>query len=641
MKGFLCGLLSACLLSLAAAAPIDDYVWRADPAYGWTEISSWSGKWLGKGYTGYKLNMTSQNWLTDADFSPSSQSKSLWWHILLVLVPDEIKYTTNATMYITGGSMDTFDVEKSEDTEVALSLATGTGVVTGVLYQVPNEHTTFAADPIQKSRTEDSIIAFTWDHFLRDTSKPEVRACVRRLSPCAVLPPRPLLTHPPPPPPPPPPYPPQWLVRFPMVKASVRAMDAIAEFVTKKMPEKNLHLDYFTVAGASKRGWTTWLVGVVDPKRVVAMVPIVLDAINFVDVIHHQYRSYNGFSFALSDYTDMNLLQRMDTPEMLLLQQNEDPYFFKERMTMPKLIINAALDEFQQPDDNLFWWKSMPEPKHLMMVPNAEHSLATGILEVVPGVAAWISHLLRKTAGMPKLDWTIDSTDGHITATIDQSRGSPEIEEVNAWWAYSCGANADAQGGLRKDFRCINMDNPCKCGLTYDGNCLNLKSFWTKQPLQPTQTVALPEGGNTLTYSAHFDAPADGRYVGYFIEATYKKLTKGWGPEEGEQRALAAATPAEREALKIGLHGSTKDKIDEIKRKFEEAKDKIEAAKEKVETAKEIYEALKGVHFPEIPLDLKERLVFTTQVSIFPQSYPYADCVGNGIDTSDCKNVLR
>ena len=207
MKGFLCGLLSACLLSLAAAAPIDDYVWRADPAYGWTEISSWSGKWLGKGYTGYKLNMTSQNWLTDADFSPSSQSKSLWWHILLVLVPDEIKYTTNATMYITGGSMDTFDVEKSEDTEVALSLATGTGVVTGVLYQVPNEHTTFAADPIQKSRTEDSIIAFTWDHFLRDTSKPEVRA--PSLAVCRAL----ALTtsHPPTPTPSPspsPPYPP-------------------------------------------------------------------------------------------------------------------------------------------------------------------------------------------------------------------------------------------------------------------------------------------------------------------------------------------------------------------------------------------------------------------------------------------------
>lgn len=37
--------------------------------------------------------------------------------------------------------------------------------------------------------------------------------------------------------------------------------------------------------GASKRGWTTWLVGAVDTTRVMAIVPIVLDAINFVKVI--------------------------------------------------------------------------------------------------------------------------------------------------------------------------------------------------------------------------------------------------------------------------------------------------------------------------------------------------------------------
>ena len=563
---------------------LDRYVWTPDPAYGYTELSSWTGKWLGKGYTGYKLNMTSQNWLTDADFSPESQSKSLWWHILLVLVPDELAYERNATLYITGGDMNSIDVEKTEDTKVALSLATGTGVITGVLYQIPNEHTIFSADPIQKSRTEDAIIAFTWDHFLKDTSKPE------------------------------------WLVRFPMVKASVRAMDAMASFAKSKLPQ--VSLDYFTVAGASKRGWTTWLVGVVDPNRVVAMVPIVLDAINFVDVIHHQYRSYNGFSWALSDYTDMNLLQQMDTPEMLLLQQNEDPYFFKDRMTLPKLIINAALDEFQQPDDSLFWYKDLPEPKHLMMVPNAEHSLATGILEVVPGVAAWISHLL-KGKSLPKFEWQIAS-DGRITATIDTSRGTPEIEEVNAWWGYSCGINADTNT-QRKDFRVINVDSPCKCGLAYDGNCMNLRSFWTKETLQPTQSVVSDpvSGQSSAVYSAHYDPPGDGRYVAYFIEVTYKKLTKSWGPErnqEERQRQLLAT--------------STSSKIDDIKKKFDDAK-------ETIEKAKEIYEALKGVHFPEIPMDIKERMVVTTQVSIFPQSLPFADCVGNGVETSTCKNTLR
>jgi hypothetical protein len=45
---------------------------------------------------------------------------------------------------------------------------------------------------------------------------------------------------------------PQWLLRFPMVKATLRAMDALTEFAAKKFPEKNYQLDYYGIAGASK-----------------------------------------------------------------------------------------------------------------------------------------------------------------------------------------------------------------------------------------------------------------------------------------------------------------------------------------------------------------------------------------------------
>ena len=258
--------------------------------------------------------MTSQKWLTDADFSEGSQSGSIWWHYLVVIVPDELKYTRNATMYITGGSMSSSAPHGGdEDIVVAAALATSTGVATGVLFQIPNEHTTFSSDAIQKSRSEDAIIAFTWDHFLKDPSNPE------------------------------------WLLRFPMVKASLRAMDAMTEYVKVKRPELNTALDYYTVSGASKRGWTTWDVGAVDPKRVMAIVPIVLDAINFAEVEHHQYRSYGGWTYALQDYIDMNITERFDDPNMVLLQENVDPYFYKERLTMPKMVVNAAMDEFQQP----------------------------------------------------------------------------------------------------------------------------------------------------------------------------------------------------------------------------------------------------------------------------------------------------
>jgi hypothetical protein len=73
------------------SAALDDYVWKPDSNYKWEYMGSQfdlHGQDVKKehSWTGYVLNMTSQRWLTDADFSPSSDAKSIWWHMLVVRV---------------------------------------------------------------------------------------------------------------------------------------------------------------------------------------------------------------------------------------------------------------------------------------------------------------------------------------------------------------------------------------------------------------------------------------------------------------------------------------------------------------------------------------------------------------------------
>lgn len=82
--------------------------------------------------------MTSQRWLTDADFSPNSEAKSIWWHYLIVIVPETIHFTKNGSLWITGGGMGQSipDAANSEDVKLAAALAVTTGTITGCLFQV-------------------------------------------------------------------------------------------------------------------------------------------------------------------------------------------------------------------------------------------------------------------------------------------------------------------------------------------------------------------------------------------------------------------------------------------------------------------------------------------------------------------------
>src|SRR5947208_2130625 len=70
----------------------------------------------------------------------------------------------------------------------------------------------------------------------------------------------------------------RWPARLPMTKSAVRAMDTVQAFCANHSGG-TVKIANFVVAGASKRGWTTWTTAAVDP-RVVAIVPIVIDTLN-------------------------------------------------------------------------------------------------------------------------------------------------------------------------------------------------------------------------------------------------------------------------------------------------------------------------------------------------------------------------
>jgi PhoPQ-activated pathogenicity-related protein len=284
----------------------------------------------------------------------------------------------------------------------------------------------------------------------------------------------------------------EWLVRLPMVKSGVRAMDAIVELMASERGGKR-EIESFVVAGASKRGWTTWLVGAVD-ERVRAIIPVVIDALNTEEITRHHYAAYGFFSTALGDYVRHGLYPHLfGTEGFHRILEIEDPYLYRhrERLRIPKYVVNASGDQYFLPDNARFYFQDMPDEKHLRYVPNAKHDLEGS--DARDGILAYYRTILADHP-RPHFDWTI-APDGAIEvrlATSSGNAGTKDIpREVLVWQA----TNPDA-----RDFRLDTIGRA-----------------WTSQALAP----AAPG-----VYRAALDAPERG-WRAFFVELVYD----GVGPE--------------------------------------------------------------------------------------------------------------
>ncbi len=340
-----------------------------------------------------------------------------------------------------------------------------------MILQIPNAPIVFADDPEQRERTEDAIVAYSWHEFIEHLEEPE------------------------------------YNVYMGMVRGAVRALDTITAFTGDVL---GTPVEQFIVSGRSKRGWTTWLTGAMANERVRAIIPLVWDGINLADVFHSQWRNYEGWSWAIQDYVENHIMEHLDTPEMLELQNLIDPYFYRTRLTMPKLVCTGLMDEFQMPDDELYWWDEMPaegtegsseihggNTKWLLKMPNNGHALDNGQETLVPVMGTFLTYILNDW-DIPYITWDIDDTSGDVTV---YTHGG-DVYSAQMWSATTC-------TNVKRDFRVLSLDEPCECGgPSLDGFCPAINAAWIEETLQPNQDGS---------YTGHIDPPADGNWGAFVV----------------------------------------------------------------------------------------------------------------------------
>ena len=83
---------------------------------------------------------------------------------MVVIVPSEVEHANTPFLWITNGDNGDDSVPNALDENMLITadIAIQTKTIGAALFQVPNQPIRFPGDPLNKSRSEDGIISYTW-----------------------------------------------------------------------------------------------------------------------------------------------------------------------------------------------------------------------------------------------------------------------------------------------------------------------------------------------------------------------------------------------------------------------------------------------------------------------------------------------
>jgi PhoPQ-activated pathogenicity-related protein len=292
----------------------------------------------------YDLHLVSQVW-----------QGITWEHRIQIFRPAALQHPEFCTIYNTGGS------GSDANTQQGIRLAKASGAVYAILFNIPNQ-------PLYGGLTEDRLIVYTWQKFMETGDE-------------------------------------SWPLHFPMAKAVLKSMDAIQAFTKEAgFPP----ITGFLINGGSKRGWTTWLAGASRDPRIKAIAPMVIDVLNLPKQGPHQLEAYGKYSEQVGDYTAGGIQEALNSPKGQRLVALEDPYSYRDRLTLPKLLILGTNDRYWSQDALNLYWGDLKGPKWVLYVPNSGHGL-----EDRERVFATLSAFIRMVAShgrWPKMQWSYKAT---------------------------------------------------------------------------------------------------------------------------------------------------------------------------------------------------------------------------------------
>jgi PhoPQ-activated pathogenicity-related protein len=318
----------------------------------------------------YDIKMISQTW-----------KDIVWDHRISLITPKNIKNPTMVLLMITGS----WSKNDTQEVMFGSAIANGIGAPIAILYDVPRQ-------PLFGGKSEDSLIAYTFTKVM-ETGDPE------------------------------------WALLLPMTKSAVRAMDTIEQFIKQEL---KTDVSGFVVTGGSKRGWTTWLSSAVD-KRVKGIAPAVYDNLNLPEQMKHQVDTWGTYSEQIDDYSVLSLPQQLADEKGRKLASLVDPYTYKDKVTVPKLIIVGSNDRYWPLDAMNIYFDDLVGEKYILRVPNKGHGVNDDPIRIISSEIAFFQKI-NGNLTFPKLTWNyMDKEDGLETMIMSDQKP----KSISVWTASS------------------------------------------------------------------------------------------------------------------------------------------------------------------------------------------------------------
>ncbi|MFC2123378.1 PhoPQ-activated pathogenicity-related family protein [Bacteroidota bacterium] len=348
---------------------LTNYLNNEDTTYQWEVVTTYNILDV----AAYDLLLTSQQW-----------REYTWKHQLTILIPPDIQFD-ESLLWITGGSLKdgtpNWASTNDEETWTLGILAGSYNTIVAILRQTPNQ-------PLYDNLKEDALISYTLNSYQNDGDY-------------------------------------TWPLLFPMVKGAVRAMDAVQEFSQETIDQE---ISGFLISGASKRGWTTWLTGAVD-SRVVAIAPAVIDVLNMPVNLDYQLEVWGDYSVEIQDYVDLGIPQTVNTDQGDDIATMIDPYSYRNKLTMPKLILIGTNDPYWPVDAIKHYLNDLQGENYIHYVANAGHDLNGG-QQALRCVGAFMGHTFAQIP-YRECEWDVTESGTGITLSVE---GTTNIVKAAYLW---------------------------------------------------------------------------------------------------------------------------------------------------------------------------------------------------------------